>query len=305
MNAGVETFASLREIVASLGNDVASVDGPLDRRVECFRSLGSLGRGAFSFCQNPEAMTPAVASSEAAGLLVTPQAGLAYKSGGPTLIFVRNPRLSFVKVLAAFVRPPPDGIHPTAVIDDSAKVDASASIGPNVVIGSGCSVGPRTVFHAGVVLYPNSRVGARVILHAGVIIGGDGLGFERDEEGWRKFPHIGGVVIEDDVEIGANSCVDRGALEDTIIERGAKLDNLVHVAHNCRVGAHAVLTAQVMLAGSVTVGSNAWLSPGARVLNKIKIGAGATIGMGANVMGDVAPGTTVVAPAARAPMGKR
>ncbi len=223
------------------------------------------------------------------------------------LIGVRNPRLASIGLASYLHRQAPRaGIDPTAVVDATASIAPSAYIGPHVYVGRDCNIGPDSIIHAGVRLYPETQIGARVILHAGVVAGVDGFGYERDSEGHlHKFPHTGRVVIEDDVEIGANCCIARGALDDTRIGRGTKLDSLVHIAHNCKIGEDSLLTAQTMLAGSVTIGARVWLSPGCRVLNSTTIGDDAIVGMGANVMADVAAGATVVAPSARAPLGRR
>ena len=302
LGRGDVTVATVIEL---LGIDVKRVSGSLQTKLESVCPLSAVTPGALSFCRRSDARLDAAARSSAAAIIVPAERPIDAFAGGPTLIAVENPRLAFMRVAARlFDRKAPVGIHATAVIHPASRIDPTASIGPLVTVGANCEVGARSVLHSGVCLYPNSRIGADVILHAGVVVGADGFGFERDSSGALvKFPHLGGVVVGDDVEIGANSCVDRGTLGDTIIERGAKLDNLVHVAHNCVVGQGSLLTAQTMLAGSVTVGPRVWLSPGCRILNNTTIGSGATVGMGANVMSDVAPGATVVAPPARTPMG--
>lgn len=293
--------------VAVLGEEVHWTSGPLEDRLDAVCSLAVARPGALSFCRYSNERLDIAIRSSASALIVPADRRVEAISGGPTLIGVTNPRLAFIRVASRLHdRSPPPGVDRTAIVDPTASIEATAYIGPHVVIGKGCTVGADSVLHAGVCLYPDTKIGARVTLHAGVVVGVDGFGFERDGSGkLHKFPHIGGVVIEDDVEVGANCCIARGALDDTRIGRGTKLDGLVHVAHNCRVGPDSLLTAQTMLAGSVTVGSRVWLSPGCRVLNGTTIGDDAVVGMGANVMADVSPGATVVAPPARTPLGRR
>jgi UDP-3-O-[3-hydroxymyristoyl] glucosamine N-acyltransferase len=143
-------------------------------------------------------------------------------------------------------------------------------------------------------------VGADCKIDPGTVIGGDGFGFERDERGHLvNFPHVGGVRIGDGVDIGANACIDRGTFGDTIIEDGARIDNLAHISHNVRIGAHAVVVTQTTICGSVEIGRGAWVSPNASVLNQCKVGAGAVVGMGAVVIADVPEGVVVAGNPAR------
>lgn len=304
MIRGDFTVASM---VAWLGDDVQWTSGPLTAKLEGVCSLSGARRGMVSFCRHSDERLDVAARRPASAVIVPPDRRVEAAPDGPALVAVANPRLAFIRVasrLHADAAAP--GVDPTAVVDASARIDPTARIGPHVVVSRNCEVGAQSVLHAGVCLYANSRIGARVVLHAGVVVGVDGFGYERDGTGrLHKFPHIGGVVIEDDVEVGANCCIARGALDDTRIGRGSKLDGLVHVAHNCQVGPDSLLTAQTMLAGSVTVGARVWLSPGCRVLNNTTIGDDAVIGMGANVLSDVGAGTTVVAVPARAPLGRR
>ncbi len=194
---------------------------------------------------------------------------------GKPVIFARNPKLAF-SLAAAWIltEDSPDvGIHPGAVIAPDAELGRDISIGPGVVIESGARVGDRTVIDAGcyvgkgvivgsdchsyprVTLYSGVEIGDRVIIHAGAVIGADGFGFVRDGAGYVKFPQVGKVIVEDDVEIGANTCIDRGSLETTIVRRGVKLDNLVQIAHNVQIGEHTVIAAQTGISGSCTIGA--------------------------------------------------
>ncbi len=228
-----------------------------------------------------------------------------------TLLRCKDPSAAFNAVVRAFVPvepPPAPGVHPSAVVDPTAELGEGVSVGascvvgplarlgdgvvlhPNVTIGRGVHVGEGTVLHPGVVAYNGIRIGERCVVHAGAVLGADGYGFDPTPNGWQKIPQCGTVVIEDDVEIGANTCIDRGRFGATRIARGAKLDNLVHIAHNVVVGEGALLIAQVGVAGSTKIGARAILAGQVGVNGHIEIGDGARIAAQAGVFGDVPPG---------------
>ncbi len=225
-----------------------------------------------------------------------------------------NPGLHFGRAVS-LLRPrsrPAAGVHPSADVDASAQVDATASVGPQCSVGAGSRVGPGSVLHPQVVVYPDveigadctlharvvvregSRIGDRVVLQPGVVIGGDGFGYVFDEAGhWEHLPHSGRVRIEDDVEIGANSTIDRSMFGDTRIGSGSKLDNLVMVGHNCEIGDHSLIAAQVGMAGSARVGRRVLMMGQSALAGHQQIGDGVFVGARAAVHGDVAPGTRV------------
>lgn len=231
-------------------------------------------------------------------------AGLKHES---SLVFVTEPRLAFIRAVTAYFAPRISrGIHPTAVIAVGAKVHETASIGPYTVVDSECEVGRDSVLHAHIHLYPKTRLGAGVVVHSGTVIGADGFGYARSGEGdVDKFPHLGGVRIEDDVEIGSNTSIDRGTLADTVIRRGAKVDNQVHIAHNADIGEGAFVIAQSLVAGSCTVGARSWISPSSALMNGVSVGDDAVVGLGAIVLRSVEPQTTVVGNPARLLQKKR
>lgn len=209
------------------------------------------------------------------------------------IIKVDNPKLTFLRILnSLFVVKQPGQIH------ESASIHPEATIGKNVFIGAFTYVGKskiddNTQIYGQCYIYDNVSIGKDVVIHAGTIIGADGYGYDRNENGeLEKFPHIGGVKIEDNVEIGANVCIDKGALGNTLICEGAKIDNLVHIAHNVKVGKNAAVIAMSMIAGSVELGEESWVAPSASVLNQIKIGDKAVIGMGAVVTKNIPSGET-------------
>lgn len=197
-------------------------------------------------------------------------------------------------------------IHPSAKVDATAKIASGAVIcedaiiGPRVTILAGAVVGPQaevgadTVLFPGVVLYPRTKIGQRVRLHANVVIGADGFGYARGPRGSVKIWHLGRVVLGDDVEVGAGTTIDRGTLKDTVVEQGAKIDNQVQIGHNGWVKAHAILCAQVGLAGNVTVGTGAILAGKAGVADKVEVGDGAIVGPMSGLSKDIKPREVVM-----------
>jgi UDP-3-O-[3-hydroxymyristoyl] glucosamine N-acyltransferase len=220
------------------------------------------------------------------------------------LIVATQPRLAFARA-ARLLRPPLEhrpGIHASAIVDSSAKlaksvtvearvvIGESAEIGGNSWIGAGCvigahvNIGPECELYPNVTIYPGTRLGHRVIVHAGAVLGSDGFGYVRDADGrYEKFPQIGRLEISDDVEIGANTTVDRGALETTWIGRGAKIDNLVHVGHNCQIGEDVVIAAQTGLSGSVVIEKNVIMGGQVGLADHVRVEEGALIGAQAGV----------------------
>lgn len=213
-------------------------------------------------------------------------------SGDRCLVEVEDPRTAFAGFLRAFSsRSAPVGIHPSSQIHPEAEIESGCSIGPLCIIGR-CKIGKNAIIYGNVCIDDKVEIGANAIIHYGAVIGGAGYGFVWDEasEAWQSFPQIGGVVIGDDVEIGANTCVDRGTLGNTIIRDGAKVDNLVHIAHNVEVGAKAMITASATVAGSVKIGDRAWIAPSAVIRDGVEIGDSALVGVGAVVTKSIPSG---------------
>jgi len=227
------------------------------------------------------------------------------------LLRCQDPSRAFSRVVEAFRQPlprPPVGIHPSAVVEKSARIGERASVGAlcrvaervelgdgvvlhaGVIIGPMARIGAESVLHPGVVLYDGIEIGRRCVIHAGTVIGSDGFGFEPTRDGWEKVPQCGTVVIGDDVEIGANCTIDRGRFEATRIGNGVKLDNLVHLAHNVVVEDGALIIAQVGVAGSTRIGARAVVAGQAGIAGHLVIGAGARIAAQAGVGKDVPAG---------------
>lgn len=219
-----------------------------------------------------------------------------------TLVAVNRPRLWFIRCINAFF--PSEvktGIHPTAVIGKNCQIDKNVYIEPYSSIGDDVVIGSGTKIHSGVHIHDRVRIGKNVILQSGCIIGADGFGYERNEEGvLERFPHIEGVVIEDNVEIGANTCVDRGTLSDTIIGEGTKIDNLVHIGHNCIIGKNCIIAAMACVGGRVELEDGVWLGVHSIVVKTgVKVKRRALVGIGAVVLKDVEEEDVVVGTPAR------
>lgn len=231
------------------------------------------------------------------------------------LIFVPDAGLAVIKLLSLFEPPSPSldiGIHPSAVVHRTASIGRQPRIGPHVSIDQGATIGDRVTLHAGVRVYPlvvigddsvlhantvvraRCRIGHHVILHQNVSIGADGFGFQpaADGSGLLKVPQIGIVVIEDHVEVGANTGIDRGKFGATVIGAGTKIDNLVQIGHNCRIGRGCVIVALTGVGGSVVVGDGARLGGAVGIADHLRIGKGATVGAGSGVVRDVPDGQT-------------
>jgi UDP-3-O-[3-hydroxymyristoyl] glucosamine N-acyltransferase len=279
---------SALELSALLGGELL---GDADCVISRIGSLQGADAATVSFLSNPRYASQ-LAESAAGCVLVAPAMREAVAQRRCAIVCA-DPYLAFARLTqwwAARTRKRPmPGIHPSAVVDAAAKVHPTASIGPLAVIGArarigagavigahgvigdDADVGDATVLHARVTIGERCRVGARGILHSGVVVGADGFGFAPDQGRWEKIEQLGAVRIGDDVEIGANSCVDRGALEDTVLEQGVKLDNLVQIAHNVHVGAHTAMAGCVGVAGSARIGRHCTVGGGAIVLGHLEL----------------------------------
>jgi len=278
------------------------------REVRQVAALATAGPADLTYAEGAKFLDLAAGSQ--AGCILVPEGCFLT---GRTTIEVANPKLAFVR--AAEVLCPPrrakPGVHPTAVIAPDARVAEDVTIRPYVVIESGVDVGQGTYLGAGVCLgegaqigshcvlhprvsvYPGARIGNRVILHSGVVVGSDGFGYVFAEGHYEKFPQLGGVVIEDDVEIGSNSTVDRGSLGITVIGQGSKIDNLVQIAHNVKIGRHCVIAAQTGISGSAEIGDYVVMGGQVGVADHIRIEEGAMIGGQAGIFRVIRKGTKV------------
>lgn len=203
-------------------------------------------------------------------------------------IKVSNPKLFYVKILRRIVDVNERGlIHPTAVVSPQSKIHPSVNIGPFCVVGN-CVIGKNTTIDSHCVLGDNIQIGENCKLASGVVIGSDGFGYVEDDDGSKiKFPHIGGVIIGNNVEIGSNTCIDRGTLGNTIINDGVKIDNLVHIAHNVTIGKNSFIIANAMIGGSTEIGENTWIAPSVTLKDALRVGSFSIVGLGALVTKNV------------------
>jgi UDP-3-O-[3-hydroxymyristoyl] glucosamine N-acyltransferase len=255
----------LAEIAARFGGDLKG-DGSLE--ISSLAALDSATSGQLSFLSNPKYRNQ-LAATCASAVIVAPDAAEACPVAA---IITPQPYLYFARVsqwLAEGLLPAP-GIHSSAVVES--PLPPSVSVGAHCWIGTDVEIGDDSVLYPGVRIYPGCRVGKRAIIHSGVVIGADGFGFAREKTGeWVKIAQTGRVIIGDDVEIGANTTIDRGALEDTVIEDGVKLDNQIQVGHNVRIGAHSAMAGCVGIAGSAKIGRRCTVGGGAIILGHLTL----------------------------------
>jgi UDP-3-O-[3-hydroxymyristoyl] glucosamine N-acyltransferase len=285
------------------------LNGP-DAELWNLAGIKEAGEGDLTFLANPK-YAEFLATTKASCILV-PQGT---QAPGKTVIECSDPYLAWAKVISFYAETvrekPAPGVHPTAIVDGSAKVDPAASIGPYVVIGKEAVVGPGTVIMpfcyvgrkasvgSNCLFYPNASLreecaaGNNVILHCGAVVGSDGFGYAKDGDKYFKIPQIGNVILEDDVEIGANATIDRGAFGPTVIKRGTKIDNLVQIAHNVEIGEDTAIAAQTGIAGSTKVGKGCVFAGQVGLVGHITIGDRVIFGAQAGVPKSI-PSDTVV-----------
>jgi UDP-3-O-[3-hydroxymyristoyl] glucosamine N-acyltransferase len=307
----VSSSIKLADLGQQLGADVVG-DGQLE--ISGVRPLVSAKEEHLSFLHNPKYVDEAKSSMAGAILAADPEI-----LPGRNLLVCPEPYLALAQALEIFhpVANPEPGVHPSAVVADTVSVGEGASVGPLVSVAAGSSIGERSVVGAGcvlgrgvdigmdcilhprVVVEDDCRIGDRCIIHSGTVIGSDGYGFATVEGIHHKVPQVGIVVVEDDVELGANVCVDRAALGETRIGKGTKVDNLVQIAHNVEVGEHCLLVAQTGISGSTSIGHHAVFAGQAGCSGHLKIGNGAVLTARAAAFRDVPDGATVSGAPAR------
>ncbi len=289
------TPRSLSELAEAVGGRVIG-DGHL--KISGIASIESARPGDLVFVEDEKHLASAL-RSQASGVIAGPFA--TSTSGNRALLISDHPKLAFARA-ARLLREPSgssnSGVHATAVIHRSAVIEPGVSIAERAVVGEGAQIGENTHIAAGcvigahvtlgrncelypnVTIYPGTTLGSGVIVHAGAVLGSDGFGYVRDGKTGRyeKFPQAGRLLIEDDVEIGANATIDRGALDETRIRRGAKIDNLVHIGHNCQIGEDVVIAAQTGLSGSIVIENGAVLGGQVGIGERARIGEGVMIG---------------------------
>jgi len=297
----------LSAIAAALGLRLDG--GSPDTEITGLNGIDRAGPGELTFVSNPK-YAGAAKTTRASAVIVAEN----FPAISVAMLRAKDPYLAFARALELFhpVRKYAAGVHPTVVVDASARIGAGAHIGPYVVIGEDVEIGSNAVLLAHVVIYPGAKIGDRFFAHAhsvvrencvlgnnvllqnGVVIGGDGFGFAKTAEGkWYKIPQPAPVVIEDDVEVQANSCIDRASVGETHIGRGVKIDNLVQVGHGSQVGADSLLCSQVGLAGSTEIGNRVILTGQVGVVGHVKVGDNAIVTPQSGVAGDIEAGALV------------
>ncbi len=309
---------NLKEVAALVGGEL--VGGNESTLVTGVAGIKEAQKGDIAFLANDKYL-PFLQESQAAAVIVP--AGVL--DAGIPLIRVANPSQAFTKVALYFspvVSAFSPGVHSTAVIEKNAVVGDGAHIGPHAVIGEGSGIGKRSVVAANtfigshcvigedVLIYPNvtirerTQIGDRTIIHSGAVIGSDGYGYESNEEGHEKIPHTGFVLIEEDVEIGANACIDRGRFQKTWIQKGTKIDNLVQIAHNVIIGPNSLIVSQAGISGSTELGKNVIIAGQAGLVGHITVGDHAIVGAGAGVTKPV-PAKAIMLGSPAKPIGEQ
>lgn len=282
----------ISDILELLRSDIIAVNGPIEKRyIDNLADFNNTDESTLDWISPNRVDRQSIAeSSKAKVLLVDDSVQYSEKlqEMQKTIIVVKNPKTALAKVgNRFFVNKPICGIHPTAIIDKSARIGSDVYIGPYCVIGK-VHIGDGCIISAHVCIHDNVAIGSHCFIKEGTIIGGAGFGFEKDNNGNRfRFPQIGGVQIGDYVEIGANTCIDRGALSDTIISDYVKISNHCQIAHNVQIGKNTVITACAELSGSCVIGDNVWIGPNVSVRDRRKIGHNSLIGIGGVVVKNV------------------
>ncbi len=294
------TASAIIEYLLSNGGEICMSGTSMDFKITGGKNIGEAGPEEVSFISEKYSAVATDLLNTTKSRLVIISKSLVSKiqtqRKDQTVVLASDPKKLMVECLTKFFHQLHEvSIHPSALIDESVSKGANVSIGAftvidkNVVIGNNCRI--ENHIH----IKENTVIGNDVYIKSGCVIGGKGFGFVKNEDDtWTNFPHFGKVVIGDQVEIGSNTCIDKGALGDTIIGKGTKIDNLVHIAHNVKIGENCLIIADAMLGGSVTIGENTWVAPSSSIKNGLTIGANALIGMSAVVTKNVEPGVTVV-----------
>ncbi len=302
------------EIVSKLGTTVSSHSSATDPEITGLSPIDQPQAGTLSYIENAK-FAKAIANTPVTAL-VLPQNDVIIAQAtarGLAWLAAPDPRLLFAQVIGLFYQPfqPTAGIHPSAVLDAAVQLGQDVYIGAHVVIQGRVTIGDRTVIHPNVVIYPDVEIGADTVLHAnctihersrigqrcvvnsGTVVGAEGFGFVPTATGWFKMPQSGYTILEDQVEIGCNSSIDRPAVGETRIGRDTKLDNLVHIGHGCHIGSNCAMAAQVGLVGGVTVGNQVLIGGQVGVANKVTIGDRAMVSPKTGIHSDVDAGTVV------------
>ncbi len=297
----MEKKISVQELIESISGQYR-VLGKLDRYVSKPSPIDHAEEESLSFYDRGIEQTAQVITKSHAGIIVCSdkiefsEQDYKYK----TIIQVANPRLIYIRLLQRyFVSVVLSGTHPTAIINEEAKIGPDVYIGPYCYLGK-CEIGEGTVIYGNAYIYPKTKIGKRVTIHAGTVIGVPGYSFVRNEKNeLERFPQLGGVTIGDNVELGSNVSIECGALENTVIGKGTKIANMVLIGHNVKIGKHCQIIDQAFIAGSVSIGDYTWIGPHAVIRDWINVGRHVLVGMGSVVTKDIGDKIVVMGVPAR------
>lgn len=295
---------SVKEIKQFLGEKVLHIDGPLEGIfIDNLAEVERVNETTFDWI-NPAKQNKQLIAEESKAKVLLVDEEVVYSQylaeKGKTLIHVRNPKVALAEVgNHFFVEQPLPGIHHTAIIDPEAQIGKDVTVGAYCVIGKAV-IGDGCVFDSNVRIYDDVVMGKGCVVKAGAVLGGAGFGYERDADGNKfRFPQIGQLIMGDYVEVGANTCIDRGALADTVIGDYTKINNLCHIAHNNKIGKNVTITGCVNVSGSNVIDDDVWIAPNSSIRGWVHINEGATVGMGAVVVKDIPAHETWVGNPAR------
>lgn len=308
-------FSQVLAKLSATGQNSLATHPTCDPEIQTVAAVEAAIAGSLSYVEGGK-FAAQVKTTSASALILPRDPALQAEAADRGIAWVeaKEPRLLFAQAIALFYQPfrPSAGIHPTALIDPTAQVGEGVSIGahaviqagaaignevcihPNVVVYPDAQIGDRTVLHANCVIHERTRIGADCVIHGGAVIGSEGFGFVPTPTGWLKMEQSGCTVLEDGVEVGCNSSIDRPAVGETRVGRNTKIDNLVQIGHGCRIGQNCAIAAQVGMAGGVTVGDRVILGGQVGIANQATIGNGVTAGAKAGIHSNVEPGSVVV-----------
>lgn len=285
---------AVRDIIAALGDNVISVDGPeRDVFIDNLAEVERVNETTLDWINPSKQNKQEIAENSKARVLLVDES--VAPIAGKTLVRVKNPKVALAEVgNHFFVEKPKPGIHPTAIINPDAKLGKDVTVGPYSIIGKAI-IGDGCVIDSNVRIYDDVVMGKCCVVKAGAVLGGAGFGYERDENGNQfRFPQIGLLILGDYVEVGSNTCIDRGALADTVIGDYTKINNLCHIAHNNKIGKNVTITGCVNVSGSNIIDDSVWIAPNSSIRGWVHIEEGATVGMGAVVVKNIPAGETWV-----------
>lgn len=285
---------NVSEIISFLGDKVIGVEGELeDAYIDNLAEVERVNESTLDWINPSKQNKQAIAEVSKARVLLVDDSIMPI--AGKVLIRVNNPKVALAEIgNQFFVEHPKAGIHPTAIIDPDAKIGKNVSIGAYCVIGK-ATIGDNSVLDSNVRVYDDTVMGKGCVIKAGAVLGGAGFGYEKDADGNKfRFPQIGQLIMGDYVEVGANTCIDRGALADTVIGNFTKINNLCHIAHNNKIGKNVTITGCVNVSGSNVIDDDVWIAPNSSIRGWVHIEKGSTVGMGAVVVKNIPEGETWV-----------